>query len=206
MSADISVVIISGALSLFGVLIGTGAAVFGQRSSTRESRIQSEIERRQALRAEIKDAISAYLEVTQHLQTQLYTRKHFRKAIDVTAAVEQIWLAHAQVDIVCSEILREPLVRHATVLNEVARHGERYPDWWAVVLPYKDSLLNAIREELRQSNDTSNRTQHDSAESTYLDDYLSWLSEFESAAEPSDPHETDRHRIRRTRRRRPLRL
>lgn len=205
MNTGISIVIISGALSLFGVLIGTGAAVFGQRSSTRESRIQSEIERRQALRADIKAAISAYLEVTQHLQTQLYSRKHFGKAIDVTAAVEQIWLAHAQVDIICSEKLRESLVRHATVLNEVARHGERYSDWWAVVLPYKDALLNAVRVELRQSDDTNNRKKNDSSESTYLDDYLSWLSEFESAAEPSDSHGSGRHRIWRARRRRLLR-
>jgi hypothetical protein len=63
--------------------------------------------------------------------------------------VEQIWLAHAQVDILCSERLRLPLVRHAQALNEVARHEERHEDWWDFVLPYKAVLMDAIRDELR---------------------------------------------------------
>jgi hypothetical protein len=63
--------------------------------------------------------------------------------------VEQIWLAHAQVDILCSERLRLPLVRHAQALNEVARHEERHEDWWDYVLPYKAAVMDAIREELR---------------------------------------------------------
>jgi len=67
--------------------------------------------------------------------------------------VEQIWLAHAQADIVCSERLREPLVRHAIALNEVARHEEEYSDWWAYMLPHKAALMDAIREELRWPDD-----------------------------------------------------
>jgi hypothetical protein len=180
MSVDIGVVVISSALPLLGVLIGTGATIFGQRSSARESRIRSEEDRRQAQRAEIKSSISAYLEVAQHLQTQLYAREHGRETLDVPVMVEQIWVAHTHADIICSERLREPLVRHATVLNEVARHEERYPGWWAVVLPYKVALLNAVREELKWPEDISRHTAGGSGESTdYLDAYNSWLSEFE---------------------------
>ena len=51
--------------------------------------------------------------------------------------VEQIWLAHAQVDILCSERLRLPLVRHAQALNEVARHEERHEDWWTTSFPIR---------------------------------------------------------------------
>jgi hypothetical protein len=82
-------------------------------------------------------------------RTQLYAREHGRDFEDVALVVEQIWLAHAQVDILCSERLRLPPVRHAQVLNEVARHEERHEDWWDYVLPYKAALMDAIRDELR---------------------------------------------------------
>lgn len=149
MSPDISVVILSGALPLLGVLIGSGSTILVQRSSTRESRLRAEAERRQAQRAEIKSAIDSYLRVAQHLQTQLYSREHGGEIPDIPVTVEQIWLAHAHVDIICSEGLRTPLTEHALALNEVARHEERYPDWWEYVTPRKLALHAAIRKELR---------------------------------------------------------
>jgi Na+/phosphate symporter len=42
MSTDISVVILSGALPLLGVLIGSGSTILVQRSSARESRLRAE--------------------------------------------------------------------------------------------------------------------------------------------------------------------
>jgi hypothetical protein len=114
-----------------------------QRREDREQALQN------AQRADVKTAIAAYLEAAQHLQTQLYAREHGRDFEDVALMVEQIWLAHAQVDILCSERLRLPLVRHAQALNEVARHEERHEDWWDFVLPYKAALMDAIRDELR---------------------------------------------------------
>ena len=119
------------------------AAQDNQRREDREQALQN------AQRADVKTAIAAYLEVAQHLQTQLYAREHSRDFEDVALMVEQIWLAHAQVDILCSERLRLPLVRHAQALNEVARHEERHEDWWDYVLPYKAALMDAIRGELR---------------------------------------------------------
>ena len=114
-----------------------------QRREDREQALQN------AQRSDAKTAIAAYLEAAQHLQTQLYAREHSRDFEDVALMVEQIWLAHAQVDILCSERLRLPLVRHAQALNEVARHEERHEDWWDYVLPYKAVLMDAIRGELR---------------------------------------------------------
>jgi hypothetical protein len=67
--------------------------------------------------------------------------------------VEQIWLAHAHVDIICSEVLRTPLTEHTLALNEVARHEERYQDWWGYVTPYKLALHAAIRKELKWQDD-----------------------------------------------------
>ena len=119
-----------------------------QDSQRREDREQAQ---RTAQRIDVKTAIAAYLEVAQHLQTQLYAREHGREFDDVVLMVEQIWLAHAQVDILCSQQLRLPLVRHAQALNEVARHEERHGDWWDFVLPYKSALMDAIRDELRLS-------------------------------------------------------
>ena len=115
-----------------------------QRREDREQALQN------AERADVKTAIASYLEAAQHLQTHLYAREHGREFEDVALMVEQIWLAHAQVDILCSERLRLPLVRHAQALNEVARHEERHEDWWDYVLPYKAALMDAIREELRR--------------------------------------------------------
>ncbi|HUY46040.1 MAG TPA: hypothetical protein VMV92_09985 [Streptosporangiaceae bacterium] len=131
------------------------AQVLAMRSRSREIEAQDNQrreDREQALqntqRADVKTAIAAYLEAAQHLQTQLYAREHGRDFEDVALMVEQIWLAHAQVDILCSERLRLPLVRHAQALNEVARHEERHEDWWDYVLPYKAALMDAIRDEL----------------------------------------------------------
>lgn len=130
--------------------------VLAMRSRSREIEAQ-DIQRREdreqaqrnAERADVKTAIAAYLQAAQHLQTQLYAREHGREFQDVALMVEQIWLSHAQVDILCSERLRLPLVRHAQALNEVARHEERHEDWWDYVLPYKAALMDAIRDELR---------------------------------------------------------
>jgi hypothetical protein len=153
MSTDIGVVILSAALPLIGVLIGSGSTILVQRSSARESRLRAEAERRQAQRAEIKSAIDSYLKVAQHLQTQLYSREHGGEVPDIPVIVEQIWLAHAHVDIICSEGLRAPLTEHALALNEVARHEEQYPDWWGHVLPHKLALHAALRKELRWQDD-----------------------------------------------------
>lgn len=132
------------------------AQVLGIRSRSREIEAQDNQrreDREQALqnaeRADVKTAIAAYLEAAQHLQTQLYAREHGRDFEDVALMVEQIWLSHAQVDILCSERLRLPLVRHAQALNEVARHEERHEDWWDYVLPYKAALMDAVRDELK---------------------------------------------------------
>jgi len=153
MSTDIGVVILSGALPLLGVLIGSGSTILVQRSSTRESRLRAEAERRQAQRAEIKSAIDSYLKLAQHLQTQLYSREHGGEVLDIPVIVEQIWLAHAHVDIICSESLRAPLTEHALALHEAARHEEQYPDYWAHVLPRKLALHDAIRKELSWQDD-----------------------------------------------------
>lgn len=42
MATDVGIVILSGALPLLGVLIGTGSTIFVQRISVRESRLRAE--------------------------------------------------------------------------------------------------------------------------------------------------------------------
>jgi hypothetical protein len=49
MSADIGVIILSGALPLLGVLIGSGSTVLVQRGAARESRLRTEAEHTLAL-------------------------------------------------------------------------------------------------------------------------------------------------------------
>jgi hypothetical protein len=115
-------------------------------ASARQSKVW---DRREAQRAEVKSSIASYLEVAQHLQTQLYAREHGQRVPDLPIMVEQLWLAQKQVDILCSEELRKPLEKHALALNEVARHEEAHPDWWEFVSPYSEALLNAMRAELK---------------------------------------------------------
>lgn len=153
MSTDIGIAILSGALPLLGVLIGSGSTILVQRSSARESRLRAEAERLQAHRAEIKSAIESYLKVAQHLQSQLWSREHGGEVLDIPSIVEQIWLAHAHIDIICSERLRGPLTEHALALHDAARHEEQYPDYWAHVLPRKLALHDAIRKELSSQDD-----------------------------------------------------
>jgi hypothetical protein len=95
MSTDIGVIILSGALPLLGVLIGSGSTILVQRSSARESRIRAGEERRQARRAEIKNAIDTYLQVAQHLQTQLYSREHGQEIPDIRMVTSQVHLTAA---------------------------------------------------------------------------------------------------------------
>jgi hypothetical protein len=152
-NTEIGVVILSGVLPLLGVLIGSGSTILVQRSSARESRIRAEAERRGAQRTEVKSAIESYLKVAQHLQSQLWSREHGGEVLDIPPIVEQVWLAHAHVDIICSERLRVPLTEHALALHDVARHEEQYPDYWEHVLPHKLALHDAIRKELSLQDD-----------------------------------------------------
>ncbi|GIJ08386.1 hypothetical protein ACFFMR_29425 [Micromonospora andamanensis] len=156
MSSNVTALVVA-VVGVAGTLASAVIIQFlAMRSRSREIEIQDNQrreEREQALRgaqrAEVKTAIAGYLEAAQHLQSQLYAREHGRDFEDVALMVEQIWLAHAQVDILCSECLRLPLLQHAQALNEVARHEERHEDWWNYILPYKRALMDAIRDELR---------------------------------------------------------
>lgn len=148
-------VILSSLLTLVGVAIGSWATLSAQRNSAREVRHKSEAEERQARRSETKAAITSFLEAAQHMQSQLYAREHGRDIPDIPLMVEDVWLAHAQVDILCSEQIRRPVRQYAEALNAVARHEDRYPDWWAYVIPFKAACLNAVRAELRGTNSTS---------------------------------------------------
>lgn len=160
MSSDVTALVVAVAGVAGTLASAVSTQVLAMRSRVRElgaQENQRREDRTQALqnarRAEAKTAIAAYLEVTQRLQTQLYAREHGREFEDVAVLVEQIWLAHAQVDILCSDRLRLPLVRHAQALNDVARHRDCHEDWWGFVLPYKAALLDAVRGELRWPDD-----------------------------------------------------
>lgn len=111
---------------------------------------------RDAQRTQVKSAITNYLEVKRHLQTQLYAREHGKEIPDIPIMVEQLWFAFDLVDVVCSEQLRGPLLRHADAMNDVARHPSKYSDWWDHVFPYSDELQNAFRRELAWSEDVPN--------------------------------------------------
>lgn len=120
-----------------------------QESSAREARIRADADASQAQRAEVKSAVASYLETAQHLQTQLYAREHGREHEDVAIMMEQVWLAHAQVYILCSPELRSPILQYAEALNDVARHPDSHPDWWEYVGPKKKAVLDAVWDELK---------------------------------------------------------
>jgi hypothetical protein len=130
-------------------LVGTVAtAILTPVLSGRVTRLRADADARQARRAEVKSAIAAYLEVAQRVHAQFYASEHGRPFDDVPLMIEQIWTAHDQVVILCATELRSPLDQHASALNDVARHPDRYPDWWTYIGPYNAALLNAVRIEL----------------------------------------------------------
>jgi hypothetical protein len=119
-------------------------------ASARQARVWDS---RDAQRAQVKSAITNYLKTKRHLQTQLYAREHGKEIPDIPIIVEQLWSAFDLVDVVCSEQLRGPLLRHAEAMNDVARHPSKYSDWWKQVEPYSDELQNAFRRELASPED-----------------------------------------------------
>jgi hypothetical protein len=135
-------------------------------ASARQARVWDS---RDAQRAQVKLAITNYLEAKRHLQTQLYAREHGKEIPDIPIMVEQLWSAFDLVDVVCSEQLRGPLLRHAEAMNDVARHPSKYSDWWEHVAPYSDVLQNAFRRELAPSEDAPNSR---SAKARRRDDVL----------------------------------
>lgn len=131
-------------------LVGAVAtAILSPFLAGRVARVQAGAAARQAQRAEVKSAVAMFLETAQHLQTQLYAREHGREHDDVALMMEQVWLAHAQVYILCSPDLRSPLKQYADALNDAARHGGADQDWWGDVGPKKEALLKAVWKELR---------------------------------------------------------
>lgn len=152
---SISTDVLNGMLPLLGVAIGSGATLVVQRSSAREARRKSAADARQAQRTELKSAVSAFLKAAQDLQSQLYAREHGRDIPDLISLAEDLWLAHAQVVIVCSEQLADALQTYAEALNRAARHEEEFPDWWEFVKPHKRAFLYAVRAELRQRDSTA---------------------------------------------------
>jgi hypothetical protein len=130
MGTDIGTVILAGALPLVGVILGAGATISVQRSSTQASRLRFVAESRQAYRAEVKSSIVLYLEVMQQLQTNLDAREHGEEVADLGKMMEHVWLAYKQTAIICSDQLRVPLLEHSRALQMAVR-GKGSPDWWA---------------------------------------------------------------------------
>jgi hypothetical protein len=122
MSSDVTALVVAVAGVAGTLASAVIMQVLAMRSRSREIEAQDHQRRedraQNTQRPDVKTAIATYLETAQHVQTQLYAREHGRDFEDVSLMVEQIWLAHAQVDILCSEGLRLPLLRHAQALNE----------------------------------------------------------------------------------------
>ncbi|MFI5808774.1 hypothetical protein [Streptomyces sp. NPDC051561] len=130
--------------------VGAAATLLVQRSAARETRARIAEERRAAHRAEVKAAISSYLEAAHKLQGELDARERGEAAPAIKGLVERLWPAEKQVEIISSDDLQQPLIAHNKALHDVSREPTQYPDWWVHLEPLQTDLLRAVKRELRQ--------------------------------------------------------
>ncbi|WP_416565526.1 hypothetical protein [Nocardia testacea] len=133
---------------LLGAALGASATLLVQRSSARQSRVESLAESRLAHREELKSAILAYLETAQRLQSELDVRERDGAPEDLKRLIESVWLAEKRVEIICSDALRARIVAHAEGLHTVVRDPANHPDWWAHCQSLQAELLAQAKVEL----------------------------------------------------------
>ncbi|MGA6208634.1 hypothetical protein ACPESR_28150 [Nocardia testacea] len=133
---------------LLGAALGASATLLVQRSSARQSRVESLAESRLAHREELKSAILAYLETAQRLQSELDVRERDGVPEDLKRLIESVWLAEKRVEIICSDALRDRIVAHAEGLHTVVRDPANHPDWWAHCQSLQAELLAQAKVEL----------------------------------------------------------
>jgi hypothetical protein len=114
MASDPGTTIITDALPLIGVLIGTAATISVQRSSARLSQLRLSADSRQAQRAEIKTGIVAYLEIVQHLRTQVDSREKGERSRSSK---------HGRTSVACTKASRHYLLRATARTAGTARYG-----------------------------------------------------------------------------------
>lgn len=148
MSSGIASTVVSGLLPLLGAGFGASATLMVQRSSARAARLRFAAESRLAHREELKSAIMDYFEAAQQLQGELDVRERGGTPADLKRLVEGVWLAEKRVEIICSDILREKMVAHATGLHNAVRDPVMYPDWWAHCSSLQRDLLAQAKADL----------------------------------------------------------
>ncbi|WP_157181982.1 hypothetical protein [Nocardia testacea] len=138
---------------LLGAALGASATLLVQRSSARQSRVESLAESRLAHREELKSAILAYLETAQRLQSELDVRERDGVPEDLKRLIESVWLAEKRVEIICSDELRARIVAHAEGLHTVVRDPANHPDWWAHCESLQAELLAQAKVELMRDHE-----------------------------------------------------
>ncbi|WP_280490470.1 hypothetical protein [Nocardia carnea] len=153
MSSGVVSTVVTGLMPLLGAGLGASATLLVQRNSARQTKSQFLAESRLAHRDELKSAILAYFEAAQRLQGELDVRERGGTPDDVKRLIESVWLAEKQVEIICSDALRDRMVAHARGLHDVVRGPATYPDWWAHCRPLQEDLLAQAKVELTRDHD-----------------------------------------------------
>ncbi|WP_280401927.1 hypothetical protein [Nocardia carnea] len=148
MSSGVVSTVLAGLMPLLGAGLGASATLLVQRNSGRQSKLRFLAESRLAHRDELKSAILAYFEAAQRLQGEFDIRERGGTPEDVKPLIERVWLAEKQVEIICSDALRDRMVAHARGLHDVVRDPVTHPDWWAYCRPLQEDLLAQAKAEL----------------------------------------------------------
>lgn len=145
--------VVTGLMPLLGAGLGASATLLVQRNSARQSKLRFLAESRLAHREELKSAIIAYLEAAQRLQGEFDVRERGGTSNDEKRLIEGVWLAEKQVEIICTDALRDRMIAHAQGLHDVVRDPMRFPDWWAHCRPLQEDLLAQAKIELARAHD-----------------------------------------------------
>jgi hypothetical protein len=102
--------IIPALASLIGVGFGSAATLISQYLTTRVTARAAEAQRADALRAERKETILHFLAVVQDAESiaERWRSDGHRDRDEALSTTHRLWLAQKELDIVCSERLREP--------------------------------------------------------------------------------------------------
>src|SRR5215472_7964775 len=152
MGAGVSSDLVSVALPLVGVVLGSAGTFAGQYLATRQTKKQADAAAAAAERAERKEAILAFLNICQkveHAAEESYTHdnKFVEGSPDLT---HEMWFRQKALDLVAGADVRRTAYEYADRLM-AATYG-RVPERqevWPFINEKREPFLEAGRQELR---------------------------------------------------------
>jgi hypothetical protein len=108
--------------TLLGALIGAATALGAQQMAARDAGKRDKIQRRAAIRTELKDQIGSFLESAQTIERMAGDPDQFDYATRSRAS-HDLWTQYQRLALICPPELSNPLDQLADLLNNTLWHG-----------------------------------------------------------------------------------